>query len=141
MALRILRVRPDMMVIGTDSIYAMGDCAWLSPPKLEDKADELFNRATSNHFPEGAGITWLRHNATELLACGHAQLYLNQCDYNALEERDNLKLEEFKKLLATIDAGYKPPIQTAQMARQAGAYLGCAFNKTPDSNVRTPIVN
>lgn len=40
---RMLKVRPDLTLMGTENIYAIGDCARVTPPFLKDKADELFD--------------------------------------------------------------------------------------------------
>lgn len=40
---RVLRVTPDLRLLGDDSIYAFGDCAMVTPPKLANASDSLYS--------------------------------------------------------------------------------------------------
>lgn len=77
----------------------------------------------------GAGISWLRANAASLIKQGYIQLHNTQCDWDKYRGKDRLSREEFKALLESIDKAYVAPYATAQVARQAGTYLGLALNQ------------
>lgn len=98
---------------------------------LEESAPSrafLLQRAVN--FPKGAGTSWLRRNYVSLLKENYAQVHPTQCDWGKIPDTDHMSQEDFRKLLERLDSGYKPPIPTAQFARQAGAYLGCVFNRS-----------
>lgn len=78
----------------------------------------------------GAGVAWLKDNINSLLFEQFVQLHPTQVVLDDFKDKNNLSLEDFKSLLTNIDKQYKAPIPTAQMARQAGSYLGAVFNQS-----------
>lgn len=125
---RVLRVNPFLEVIGGNKVYAIGDCAHVTPPKLAAVADELYQKASSSK--SGAGFDWLNRNKRSLIMQNYCQLHPSQCDVGNYRNRNHLNAEEFKTLLEDLDKSYKAPVPTAQMARQAGSYLAAFFNRS-----------
>lgn len=79
---RVLRVRPDLRLIGSSEIFALGDCAYVTPPLLADKADELYDRASQ--APQGPSIAWLQANRKALIADNYVQLHPKVCSLHEL---------------------------------------------------------
>eukprot|EP01055_Gregarina_sp_Pseudo9_P005754 Gregarina_sp_Pseudo_9__5753@NODE_846_length_2138_cov_23_896617_g794_i0_p1_GENE_NODE_846_length_2138_cov_23_896617_g794_i0NODE_846_length_2138_cov_23_896617_g794_i0_p1_ORF_typecomplete_len653_score140_92Pyr_redox_2/PF07992_14/1_3e46Pyr_redox/PF00070_27/5_1e03Pyr_redox/PF00070_27/3_4e14HI0933_like/PF03486_14/5_8e02HI0933_like/PF03486_14/1_3HI0933_like/PF03486_14/0_13Thi4/PF01946_17/0_0065Pyr_redox_3/PF13738_6/0_99Pyr_redox_3/PF13738_6/0_46GIDA/PF01134_22/3_2e02GIDA/PF01134_22/0_11Lycopene_cycl/PF0 len=125
---RVMRVRPTLEVIGGDKVYALGDCAWVTPPSLAANAEKLYQEAKKSVF--GPSPHWLKAHRQELMReGGYVQLHPSQCAEEKVSNHISLVFDEFKKLLEEIDKSYHPPVPTAQMARQAGAYLGTVLNQ------------
>eukprot|EP01056_Protomagalhaensia_sp_Gyna25_P004806 Protomagalhaensia_sp_Gyna_25__4805@NODE_48_length_6292_cov_422_749400_g36_i0_p2_GENE_NODE_48_length_6292_cov_422_749400_g36_i0NODE_48_length_6292_cov_422_749400_g36_i0_p2_ORF_typecomplete_len592_score79_32Pyr_redox_2/PF07992_14/2_6e44Pyr_redox/PF00070_27/96Pyr_redox/PF00070_27/2_3e13Pyr_redox_3/PF13738_6/1_2e03Pyr_redox_3/PF13738_6/3_6Pyr_redox_3/PF13738_6/0_28HI0933_like/PF03486_14/13HI0933_like/PF03486_14/0_64HI0933_like/PF03486_14/14Lycopene_cycl/PF05834_12/5_1Lycopene_cycl/PF05834_12/3_5e03L len=131
---RVMRVRPSLEIVGAPAMYGMGDCAWLTPASLAEKSDSLFQDALQSHA--GPSAHFLKTQRQKLLRRGFVQLHPTQCAEDTLASKKPLTKEEFKQLLESIDKGYHPPIPTAQMARQAGAYLGYVLNNEATSKRR-----
>eukprot|EP01054_Gregarina_sp_Poly1_P009706 Gregarina_sp_Poly_1__9705@NODE_616_length_7127_cov_52_867989_g472_i0_p2_GENE_NODE_616_length_7127_cov_52_867989_g472_i0NODE_616_length_7127_cov_52_867989_g472_i0_p2_ORF_typecomplete_len452_score45_73Pyr_redox_2/PF07992_14/7_6e49Pyr_redox/PF00070_27/1_6e03Pyr_redox/PF00070_27/9_6e15Pyr_redox_3/PF13738_6/0_19Pyr_redox_3/PF13738_6/0_19HI0933_like/PF03486_14/1_6e03HI0933_like/PF03486_14/0_86HI0933_like/PF03486_14/11Lycopene_cycl/PF05834_12/1_1e02Lycopene_cycl/PF05834_12/0_18Thi4/PF01946_17/0_013GIDA len=47
---RVMRVDPTLRVLGDEKIYAVGDCAWVTPPTLSQKADIIYQAAKKIYF-------------------------------------------------------------------------------------------
>eukprot|EP00921_Rhytidocystis_pertsovi_P008353 GHVQ01013691.1.p1 GENE.GHVQ01013691.1~~GHVQ01013691.1.p1 ORF type:complete len:595 (+),score=47.53 GHVQ01013691.1:495-2279(+) len=61
---RVLEVNQQLRVLGTNDVYAMGDCSRMQPRKLQDSAHELYSQAAGS--PYSASTEWLSTKAPEL---------------------------------------------------------------------------
>eukprot|EP01053_Blabericola_migrator_P000560 Blabericola_migrator_1__559@NODE_1138_length_5313_cov_213_148685_g774_i0_p2_GENE_NODE_1138_length_5313_cov_213_148685_g774_i0NODE_1138_length_5313_cov_213_148685_g774_i0_p2_ORF_typecomplete_len580_score82_19Pyr_redox_2/PF07992_14/4_3e47Pyr_redox/PF00070_27/1_5Pyr_redox/PF00070_27/2_2e09K_oxygenase/PF13434_6/4_9K_oxygenase/PF13434_6/0_096K_oxygenase/PF13434_6/2_7e03Pyr_redox_3/PF13738_6/27Pyr_redox_3/PF13738_6/0_19Pyr_redox_3/PF13738_6/5_3Pyr_redox_3/PF13738_6/1_2e03Lycopene_cycl/PF05834_12/0_9Ly len=109
-----LGVKPFLELLGVPSVYAIGDCAQLIPPPSVDKADELWEAAMSTK-------DWTARFVNE----GYVQLHSTQSN----PEEGLRSREQFSSFLKECDQQYRSPARTAQMARQAGSYLGVVLNR------------
>eukprot|EP01069_Polyplicarium_translucidae_P008713 Polyplicarium_translucidae@DN3248_c0_g1_i15.p2 len=124
---RVLNVDEQLKLVGAPSVYAIGDCAFVKPPKLQDDVDRLYKEA-ADHV-SGAGAEWIRLESANLArrypqVLGAAESVLLQTDVPA----GGMSRTEFHNLLKRIDATYKPPAPTAANAKQMGRYLATIFN-------------
>ncbi|EZG69841.1 putative NADH dehydrogenase [Gregarina niphandrodes] len=128
---RVLKVEPDLRLQGCERVFAFGDCAMVSPPSLADHADVFFSEAVNSNT--GPCVDWLMKNRLRLLKLNYVQLDKRQWRLKGTLERwplhQKLSVAQFKSLLKELDDGYKPPIPTAQIAKQAGGYLGTSLNR------------
>ena len=51
-----LLVDPSLRVLGTDRIFALGDCCTVAPPLMADQAQQLFELAVNDNKPGHAGM-------------------------------------------------------------------------------------
>jgi len=120
----VMNIDESLRVKGVErkNVFALGDCSFLVPRKLEEQADQLFNVAQSH--PSGAGTDFLK-NSKELT---YRFPQLAPSKLVVKENRNKLSKAEFVELLKEIDTGYKPPAPTAQNAGQEGRWLACMLN-------------
>ncbi|KAL8269628.1 hypothetical protein Esti_006448 [Eimeria stiedai] len=122
-SVRALPVDERLRLRGVQDVFAMGDCAQITPKSLAAAADELWTRAGCCD----ASLAWLRKEA-RALRNDYPQLSPLKFDLSKEEDKGHMNREQFKQLLERIDAAYRSPAATAQNARQAGLYLAKAFN-------------
>ncbi|KAF8819985.1 naDH dehydrogenase (NDH2-II) [Cardiosporidium cionae] len=136
---RVLRVDPHLLTHGTKNVYTLGDCASITPSKLENLADVLFAEAI--HHPSKAGSDFLSKKTTKGLHLEFPQLKENKWDFKKKPRRNNMTLDEFKAYLKEIDNAYMSPAPTAQNAKKQGTYLATVFNSYlfDDEKLHVPI--
>ncbi|KAF8820016.1 naDH dehydrogenase (NDH2-II) [Cardiosporidium cionae] len=123
---RVIRVDHHLLTHGAKNVYTLGDCAFLTPPKIENLADVLFAEAT--HHPSKAGSDFLSEKAMKGLHLEFPQLKENKWHFKKKPRRNNMTLDEFKAYLKEIDNSYVSPAPTAQNAKKQGTYLATVFN-------------
>jgi len=136
-----LIVDPALKLLGSDNIYAVGDCATLDQKSLILKWDRLFQEADLNQdnfvdkeefkkLCEELGKKYpslleIRRRTDELFSQG---------DKNS----DNrLEAEEFRRLLMIMDKSLTRFPTTASTAVQQGGFLGEHFNNGHHQNEQT----
>lgn len=122
-----LLVDPSLRVLGTDGIFALGDCCTIAPPLMADHAEQLFELAVNEHKPGHAGTDWLQANGQRLSSI-FPQAHPKWNKRQNLPSRNNLDLQQFTELLKEVDKRYISPAPTAQNARQEGKFLALLFN-------------
>ncbi|KAL8433451.1 hypothetical protein ACSSS7_003878 [Eimeria intestinalis] len=122
-----LLVDPSFRVLGTDGLFALGDCCTIAPPLLADHAQQLFELAVGDKYPASAGTDWLLAHG-ERLSTVFPQLHPKRNKLHELPPQNGLSLEQFTQLLKDIDKRYVSPAPTAQNARQEGRFLAILFN-------------
>ncbi|KAL8272962.1 hypothetical protein Esti_003130 [Eimeria stiedai] len=122
-----LLVDPSFRVLGTEGLFALGDCCTIAPPLLADHAQQLFELAVGDKYPARAGTDWLLAHR-ERLSTVFPQLHPKRNKLHELPPQNGLSLEQFTQLLKDIDKRYVSPAPTAQNARQEGRFLAILFN-------------
>ncbi|XP_026189803.1 external alternative NAD(P)H-ubiquinone oxidoreductase B2, mitochondrial [Cyclospora cayetanensis] len=122
-----LLVDPSLRVLGTEGLFALGDCCTIAPPLLADHAQQLFEMAVADNKPGSAGTDWLLTNG-ERLSSIFPQLHPKRNKLDKLAPKNHLDLQRFTELLQEIDKRYVSPAPTAQNARQEGQFLALVFN-------------
>jgi NADH:ubiquinone reductase (non-electrogenic) len=121
-----------LKVKGTDSIYAIGDCATIEQEKLQAHILELFHRADTNN--DGVISDKEFEALFNKIVDTYPQLlfYSNKVKKMFQEADVNgdgvLSFDEFHAILKKADNQLKSLPSTAQVANQQGRYLGKAFN-------------
>lgn len=133
---RWMRVDARLRVMGLPkNIYALGDCAIVTPDQLTSAFDNLYEEASGS--PTNAGTTWIAQHA-DRLSWNYPQLSKQVFDIQEFAAADHMKKDEFKALLHKIDTQFKPPPPTAQNATQEGRYLATVFNRYIGSDLDDP---
>jgi len=120
-------------VIGSENIYAIGDCATISQMTLFSKWEKMFDKADlddSGYIDLNEFKVLLAKKANKypaLLQVGlEADRYFELADIN---KDGQLQLDEFRVLLKQIDRSITRFPTTATVATQQGTYLGEVFNQ------------
>ena len=129
-----LLTTPYLQVIGTNGIYAVGDCATIDQPKLAPQIRQLFEEADINHDGKvelDEFRTFVQLNSTAfpqlaLFATSVEQAFAE----NALDAggRRVLTLVEFEQALKKADSKVRALPASAQVASQKALYLANLFN-------------
>nr|GEW55067.1 external alternative NAD(P)H-ubiquinone oxidoreductase B2, mitochondrial-like [Tanacetum cinerariifolium] len=151
---RVLATDEWLRVEGTNSIYALGDCATINQRKVMEDISAIFQKAdkdnsgtlTVKEFQEALDDICDRYP--------QMQLYLNSKQMSSLvdilkeskgdvaKESVELNVEQFKSALSQVDSQMKNLPATAQVAAQQGSYLADCFNrleectKNPEGPIR-----
>jgi NADH:ubiquinone reductase (non-electrogenic) len=133
-----------LKVLGTENVYAVGDCATVEQKKLQSKLTDLFELADSNK--DGVlSDSELETLFTEIVK-EYPQLQFYSSKFTQLvkdydSDKDGvLSLAEFKELLRVADSKVKSLPSTAQVANQQGKYLGKALNDVAGQKPAAPFV-
>ncbi|KAI4341062.1 hypothetical protein MLD38_025833 [Melastoma candidum] len=135
---RALATDEWLRVEGTDSIYALGDCATINQRRVMEDVSAIFSKADKS----GSGMLKLE-DAREVVKdiCERypqVELYLKMNkmkDFaDLLKNAEGVKsteldIEMFKKALSAVDSKMKFLPATAQVAAQQGTYLANCFNR------------
>eukprot|EP01071_Lankesteria_metandrocarpae_P012123 Lankesteria_metandrocarpae@DN5500_c0_g1_i1.p1 len=105
-----------------NNVFAFGDCSFMAPTQLAAHADELFEDAQKHSSK--AGTEYLKN--TQPLLYRFPQLHPSKMCVK--KDSNNLTKPEFISLLKEVDAGYRPPVPTAQNAGQEGLWLAGMMN-------------
>ncbi|OEH80573.1 Non-proton pumping type-II NADH dehydrogenase I [Cyclospora cayetanensis] len=122
-----LLVDPSFRVLGTDGVFAFGDCCTVSPPPLSLYARQLFLMASEGNKEGLADPVWLS-SQQHRMALLFPQILDGAAEISAVEKCSGLTEEEFSDLLTKIDRSYLPPVPTAQNAKRQGEFLALIFN-------------
>ncbi|EEA07008.1 NADH dehydrogenase, putative [Cryptosporidium muris RN66] len=120
---RAINVDEKLRVIGLQYVYALGDCALVTPKKLSSSWESIFQKAQKHSY--GPSVDYLRHI---MLSSEFPQLVNLPFVKDLPENSKTLTAEEFRDLLIKVDELYHPPPPTAQGASQQGRYLAGIFN-------------
>ncbi|OWM91314.1 hypothetical protein CDL15_Pgr000258 [Punica granatum] len=138
---RALATDEWLRVEGTDSIYALGDCATINQRKVMEDISAIFSKADKDNSG-----TLTAKEAREVISdiCERypqVELYLKNKKLSDIvdllkeskkdveKESIELNIEEFKSALSEVDSQMKNLPATAQVAAQQGAYLADCFNR------------
>uniref|UniRef100_A0A7N0SWC4 NADH:ubiquinone reductase (non-electrogenic) n=2 Tax=Kalanchoe fedtschenkoi TaxID=63787 RepID=A0A7N0SWC4_KALFE len=138
---RVLATDEWLRVEGTESIYALGDCATINQRKVMEDISAIFNKAdkdksgtlTVKEFQEVIHDVIERYPQVELylksMQMKNIADLLKAAKTDDAKESVELNIEEFKKALSQVDSQMKNLPATAQVAAQQGAYLAKCFNR------------
>ncbi|KAK2196118.1 bifunctional FAD-NAD(P)-binding domain/FAD-NAD(P)-binding domain superfamily/Alternative NADH dehydrogenase [Babesia duncani] len=115
--------------VGNSDIYALGDCAKIVPPSLEENRDavsrlvggdtvDAFLKNIKALYPIYPQVHCLKHKA-------HAVAFRQFLKDHAGSDKNAISLQE---TLRWFDRNYTPPFPTAQVAKQQGLYLARLLN-------------
>jgi len=130
----------NCQVLGSDNIFAIGDCATIDQNGLFSKWEKIFRSADvddSGTIDLAEFKTLLEKKSFKypaLLQVGlEADQYFETAD---LDKDGNLEFEEFRNLMKHIDKSITRFPTTATVATQEGTYLGNIFNQffVPDED-------
>ncbi|KAK1424541.1 hypothetical protein QVD17_19871 [Tagetes erecta] len=138
---RVLATDEWLRVEGTNSIYALGDCATINQRKVMEDISAIFNKADKDN--SGTLTVKEFQEALDDICDRYPQvkLYLNNKQMSSLvdllkeskgdvaKESIELNVEEFKSALSQVDSQMKNLPATAQVAAQQGTYLADCFNR------------
>ncbi|KAI3795791.1 hypothetical protein L1987_38450 [Smallanthus sonchifolius] len=138
---RVLATDEWLRVEGTNSIYALGDCATINQRKVMEDISAIFQKADK----DSSGTLTVKEfqEALDDICDRYPQvkLYLNNKQMSSLvdllkeskgdvaKESIELNVEEFKSALSQVDSQMKNLPATAQVAAQQGSYLADCFNR------------
>ncbi|KAI5656956.1 hypothetical protein M9H77_25749 [Catharanthus roseus] len=138
---RVLATDEWLRVEGSDSIYAIGDCATINQRKVMEDIAAIFKKAdkdnsgtlTVKEFQEVLDDICERYPQVELYLkskqmCNLVDL-LKQSKGDDVKESVEVNIEEFKSALSQVDSQMKNLPATAQVASQQGVYLANCFNR------------
>ncbi|CAI0407229.1 unnamed protein product [Linum tenue] len=138
---RVLATDEWLRVEGTDSIYALGDCATINQRRVMEDISSIFKKADK----ENSGtLTVKQLQAVVDDICERypqVDLYLKTKKLRNIADllKDDSKssvaisIEELKTALKEVDAQVKNLPATAQVAAQQGAYLAKCFNRMEEA--------
>ncbi|KAD4982349.1 hypothetical protein E3N88_19020 [Mikania micrantha] len=138
---RVLATDEWLRVEGTNSIYALGDCATINQRKVMEDISAIFQKADKDN--SGTLTVKEFQEALDDICDRYPQvkLYLNNKQMSSLvdllkeskgdvtKESIELNVEEFKSALSQVDSQMKNLPATAQVAAQQGSYLADCFNR------------
>ncbi|KAJ9690292.1 hypothetical protein PVL29_012776 [Vitis rotundifolia] len=138
---RALATDEWLRVEGSDSIYALGDCATINQRKVMEDISAIFSKAdkdnsgtlTVKEFQEVIDDICERYPQVEL-HLKNKQMHdivdlLKDSKGDVAKESIELDIEGFKSALSQVDSQMKNLPATAQVAAQQGAYLARCFNR------------
>jgi len=136
-----LIVNPSLKLLGTNNIYAVGDCATIDQKSLLQKWERLFLRADTNkdgvvdpaEFKDLCYDLGQTYPALLEIRRRVDDLFL-QGDKNA---DGKLEASEFQRLLIDLDKNLTRFPSTASTAVQQGSFLGEHFNSAQHLNLET----
>ncbi|KAL8259361.1 hypothetical protein R6Q59_027314 [Mikania micrantha] len=135
---RVLATDEWLRVEGTNSIYALGDCATINQRRVMEDISSIFEKADKD---QSGTLTVKEFQDTVDDICDRypqVQLYLKNKNMSSLvdllkESNGNVakevNVEEFKSALSQVDSQVKNFPATAQVAAQQGSYLADCFNR------------
>jgi NADH:ubiquinone reductase (non-electrogenic) len=134
-----------LRVIGSDGIFALGDCSTIQQTKMIAQAEELFESADVNKDGKLCLDEFKALMEEAKYKCPQVQTFLSCAQKNVeklFAEHDvsgdqRLDINEFKHVLATLDKQLKSLPATAQVASQQGEYLGELLSKTNGNELLT----
>eukprot|EP00920_Eleutheroschizon_duboscqi_P016070 GHVT01037858.1.p1 GENE.GHVT01037858.1~~GHVT01037858.1.p1 ORF type:complete len:366 (-),score=90.22 GHVT01037858.1:486-1583(-) len=124
---RVLAVDDRFRVAGTRGVYAVGDCAALTPKKLEDVAEQIYNEFGPSGFDVERFLRQTSSLQREFPQLG--PLKFDKKKFRKEHKESKIDLAAFKEICRSIDIAYRPPAPTAQNARKSGQYLAAVFNE------------
>ncbi|KAL6544782.1 External alternative NAD(P)H-ubiquinone oxidoreductase B2, mitochondrial [Orobanche minor] len=138
---RVLATDEWMRVEGSDSIYALGDCATINQRKVMEDILAIFRKAdkdnsgtlTVKEFKEVLDDICERYPQVGLYLktrqISSLVDLLKKSKGDAVNESIEVNFEEFKAALSEVDSQLKNLPATAQVAAQEGSYLADCFNR------------
>ncbi|KAF9594890.1 hypothetical protein IFM89_035051 [Coptis chinensis] len=151
---RALATDEWLRVDGSDSIYALGDCASINQRKVMDDIADIFKKADKDNSGT-LTVKELQDVVNDICErYPQVQLYMkNKSMKNIVQlleeskgdnekESKELDIERFKSALSAVDSKMKFLPATAQVAAQQGQYLAKCFNRmneceqTPEGPLR-----
>lgn len=138
---RVLATDEWLRVEGTDSIYALGDCATINQRRVMEDISAIFSKAdkdksgtlTVKEFQEVIDDICERYPQVELYLKNKPMRditdLLKEAKGDVAKESIELNIEEFKSALSQVDSEMKHLPATAQVAAQQGVYLARCFNR------------
>ncbi|KAL6538627.1 External alternative NAD(P)H-ubiquinone oxidoreductase B2, mitochondrial [Orobanche gracilis] len=138
---RVLATDEWMRVEGSDSIYALGDCATINQRKVMEDILAIFRKAdkdnsgtlTVKEFKEVLDDICERYPQVGLYLktrqISSLVDLLKKSKGGAVNESIEVNFEEFKAALSEVDSQLKNLPATAQVAAQEGSYLADCFNR------------
>ncbi|KAL6542871.1 External alternative NAD(P)H-ubiquinone oxidoreductase B2, mitochondrial [Orobanche hederae] len=138
---RVLATDEWMRVEGSDSIYALGDCATINQRKVMEDILAIFRKAdkdnsgtlTVKEFKEVLDDICERYPQVGLYLktrqISSLVDLLKKSKGDAVNEQVEVNFEEFKSALSEVDSQLKNLPATAQVAAQEGLYLADCFNR------------
>ncbi|KAL5730645.1 NADH:ubiquinone reductase (non-electrogenic) [Ranunculus cassubicifolius] len=138
---RVLATDEWLRVEGTDSIYALGDCATINQRKVMEDISVIFKKADKDQ--SGTLTVKEFHDTIDDICDRYPQveLYLKNNQMKTLvdllkdsegdEKKESVEvdIEGFKSSLSKVDSQMKNLPATAQVAAQQGTYLAKCFNR------------
>ncbi|KAJ7981397.1 external alternative NAD(P)H-ubiquinone oxidoreductase B1, mitochondrial-like [Quillaja saponaria] len=135
---RILATDEWLRVKGSESVYAIGDCATIDQRKIMEDISSIFEVADRNNsgtltveeFQEVIDDILIRYPQVEhYLRSKHLQDVTDLLRGPLGNDRQEIDIEGFKLALSHVDSQTKSLPATAQVASQQGAYLARCFNR------------
>ncbi|KAL7619328.1 hypothetical protein Lser_V15G04486 [Lactuca serriola] len=138
---RVLATDEWLRVEGTNSIYALGDCATINQRKVMEDISSIFKKAdkdnsgtlTVKEFQEALDDICDRYPQVQLYLKNKKMSnlvdLLKESKGDVAKESIALNVEEFKSALSQVDSQMKNLPATAQVAAQQGSYLADCFNR------------
>ncbi|CAI9087621.1 OLC1v1021736C1 [Oldenlandia corymbosa var. corymbosa] len=137
---RVLATDEWLRVEGSDTIYALGDCATINQRKVMEDIADIFKKAdkdnsgtlTVKEFQEVLKDICERYPQLELYLKNkqmHSLVDLLKASKGDIKESVEVDIEEFKSALSQVDMLMKNLPATAQVASQQGVYLANCFNR------------
>ncbi|XP_071720204.1 external alternative NAD(P)H-ubiquinone oxidoreductase B2, mitochondrial-like [Rutidosis leptorrhynchoides] len=137
---RVLATDEWLRVEGTNSIYALGDCATINQRKVMEDISSIFKKADQDN---SGTLTVKEAQAALKDICARypqVELYLKTKNLKSfvdllkqskgdVKESSEFNIEEFKSALSQVDSQMKNLPATAQVAAQQGTYLADCFNR------------
>jgi NADH dehydrogenase FAD-containing subunit len=140
---RMLEVDPCLRVRGAEgSMFALGDCAKITQPKLVASAGEWFEKFDKNkdgYLSEAEFKVFIEQTRKEK---PHLQAHLGHASAEALFRKSTtdpiMTRDLFEKTLAEVDSQLKMLPPTAQVATQQGCYLAKVINTVKFEELGNP---
>ncbi|XP_057505603.1 external alternative NAD(P)H-ubiquinone oxidoreductase B2, mitochondrial-like [Actinidia eriantha] len=136
---RVLATDEWLRVEGSDSIYALGDCATINQRKVMEDIMAIFSKAdkiqsgtlTIADFKDVINDICERYPQVEIyLKKKQLKNFLDLLkNYQGNAQKEIIDIELFKAALSEVDTQMKNLPATAQVAAQQGAYLANCFNR------------
>jgi hypothetical protein len=117
---------------GAKNVYALGDCATITPDLMIKRITDLFKDADANgdgklslaEFKNFVNVQLQNYPQLEEYGKRAEELYL-EVDK---DKSGNITVDQFKAIIEKVDSKLKMLPATAQVASQQGAYLGKRLN-------------
>ncbi|GJZ84035.1 external alternative NAD(P)H-ubiquinone oxidoreductase B2, mitochondrial-like protein [Tanacetum coccineum] len=151
---RVLATDEWLRVDGTNSIYALGDCATINQRKVMEDISSIFKKAdkdnsgtlTTKEFQEALDDICDRYPQVQLYLKNKKMSslvdLLKESKGGAAKGSTEFNVEDVKSALSQVDSQMKNLPATAQVAAQQGTYLADCFNrmdeceKNPEGPIR-----
>lgn len=138
---RMLETDGCLRVRGKEgSIFALGDCARITMPKMKEAAQELFEKADKNKDGVLSKDEFVPMIEEARKTYPHLEAYLGAVTEAAFYEASSGQLtpEKFEAACAEVDKEIKMLPPTAQVAAQQGTYLGKLLSGVPYDDLANP---
>eukprot|EP00922_Rhytidocystis_sp_ex-Travisia-forbesii_P063566 GHVS01094549.1.p1 GENE.GHVS01094549.1~~GHVS01094549.1.p1 ORF type:complete len:612 (+),score=98.56 GHVS01094549.1:249-1838(+) len=131
---RLLHVDAQLAVKGCEhgTVFALGDCSYLSPPPLhkdQNLLNSLMSKASLHIGTENGLSTELLAAESNDLSQRYPQISKSHWDFMIKPSHSNMTRRQMVEYLKEIDTNYRSPAPTAQYATQEGSYLARALNQ------------